>query len=262
MNIKASTPITIFSLTDKGQSLAVTLLKYHSDAQHFHRPSSFINTAQQVFSAGHRCIFICSTGIVMRALAPVLKDKLEDPPVLVLDEHGQFVIPLLSGHEGGGYAWGYQVANFIDAQLAATTATNYCQPIYSIGLGSDRGCPLSYIEQLFEQVLAHPKIKQSHNDICFSIVASIMQKQNEYAMLSFAKSLNLPFECFPAEKLRTVETQLTTRSEIVFKEVGCYGVAEAAALIGATQVTQSPAELVIPKIKNTRATISVARSYK
>ena len=55
--------------------------------------------------------------------------------------------------------------------------------------------------------------------------------------------------------------QLSERSEVVFREVGCYGVAEAAALCAATAITGRPAELVVLKQKNARATISVARSY-
>ena len=43
--------------------------------------------------------------------------------------------------------------------------------------------------------------------------------------------------------------------------MGCYGVAEAAALIAASEISGSPAELVVTKLKNTRATVAIARSY-
>ena len=74
--------------------------------------------------------------------------------------------------------------------------------------------------------------------------------------------LSLPLQCYSAPQLRSVEDQLSVRSDVVFNEVGCYGVAEAAALLAATGITGNPAELVITKQKNERSTISVARSYR
>lgn len=69
-------------------------------------------------------IFIMATGIVVRQIAPYLQGKDRDPAVLVLDEKGEFVISLLSGHLGGANAWTKTVANWIDAQPVVTTATD------------------------------------------------------------------------------------------------------------------------------------------
>ena len=46
-------------------------------------------------------LFIGAAGIAVRMIAPHVKDKFTDSPVLVMDEKGSYVIPLLSGHVGG-----------------------------------------------------------------------------------------------------------------------------------------------------------------
>lgn len=248
--------VVIFSLTDGGLALAERLKTAIPGATLQHRPARFIDSAQQTFSRGQRCVFICSTGIVVRALAPVLVDKHRDPAVLVLDEAGRFVIPLLSGHEGGACELGRRVAAVIGAQLVITSATDYSRPVYCLGLGTDRGCPAELVEDLYKGV-----IKELGPDAGLDLIASIDLKQDEAGIVALAERLGLPLHCFPAAELRTVEDRLTEKSEVVFREVGCYGVAEAAALLGATAITGKPSELVVPKRKNSRATIAVARSY-
>ncbi len=252
-----TTTTSIFSLTDQGKVIGDRLANALEGSIHLHRPEEFSLAARAAFEQNHRCVFVCSTGIIIRVLAPVLKDKHTDPPVLALDEQGKFVIPLLSGHEGGASAFGYRIAKLLDGTLVNTTATDYSQPVYCLGVGSDKGCPTELIKDLFESsisALAEP--------VNISAVASIDVKQNETGILQFADTLSLSLQCYSAEQLRSVEDQLSVRSEIVFNEVGCYGVAEAAALLAATEITGKAAELVITKQKNDRSTISVARSYR
>lgn len=248
--------VSIFSLTNTGAKLAERVVAHLPRALHLHKPKNFIHTAQQAFSNKHRCVFICSTGIVVRALADVLVDKYQDPAVVVLDEHGKFVVPLLSGHEGGGYEFGAQLAEALGAALVQTTSTDYSKPVYCIGLGSDKDCPTETLQALYDEVVGELQLTLN-----VKLLASINIKAQEPCMLALTKQLQLPYHTFSASQLRTVEDQLSEKSQIVFNEVGCYGVAEAAALIGAASLTGKTAELVMTKRKNKRATLAIARSY-
>ena len=69
-------------------------------------------------------IWIGACGIAVRAMAPSLRDKLTDIPVLVVDEAGQFVIPVLSGHYGGANELAGLLAKRIGALPVITTATD------------------------------------------------------------------------------------------------------------------------------------------
>lgn len=76
------------------------------------------------FSMGRAILFIGACGIAVRAIAPHLKDKLSDVPVLVMDEAGNYIIPILSGHYGGANELGRMIAEKTGAAAVITTATD------------------------------------------------------------------------------------------------------------------------------------------
>lgn len=76
------------------------------------------------FADSDAVVFVSSCGIAMRAAAPHLKGKCEDPAVVVTDELGRNVISLLSGHIGGANDLAVRVAEITGGRAVITTATD------------------------------------------------------------------------------------------------------------------------------------------
>ena len=128
--------ITIISFTRKGGDInkrltdilsefditSYTLGKYRFDNRV--KPLGNLKETVKRHFTDDAVIFIGAVGIAVRSIAPYIKDKFCDPAVLVIDELGRYVIPLLSGHVGGAN----ELANYIGEALSAapiiTTATD------------------------------------------------------------------------------------------------------------------------------------------
>ncbi|RRR66516.1 MAG: hypothetical protein EI684_20645 [Candidatus Viridilinea halotolerans] len=78
----------------------------------------------QAWATGQPLILIMATGIAVRAIAPLLDHKANDPAVICLDEAGRSVIPLLGGHQAGANALAQRLAALTGGHAAITTASD------------------------------------------------------------------------------------------------------------------------------------------
>lgn len=109
--------VRIAAFTAKGLALARRL----GEAE---RPERVMEWTRRAFREAEALIFVGAAGIAVRAIAPHVRDKARDPAVVVLDEAGKFVVPILSGHIGGANELARQIARQIGATPVITTATD------------------------------------------------------------------------------------------------------------------------------------------
>lgn len=279
----------------------------------------------QLFMQGRSIIGLCAAGILVRAIAPHLRDKHGEPPVVALSEDGSSAVPLLGGHHGandlarriaqlcGGHAAvttasevrfgialdepaeGFVLANpqhmkpataallngaglVLDGPLnpfpsvmlpsGATKVTArvteqaiagaadtlvYHPRTLVMGLGCERNAEPAELIALATQVLADSKLAPA----ALAAIASIDLKSDEAAIHAVARHFGVPARFFTAAELAKETPRLKNPSEIVAKEVGVAGVAEAAALAAAG----SASDLIVEKTRSTRGTCAIARAH-
>jgi len=132
MNIENKT--AIFYITENGLKLAERLKYFYKDVRILKFESEVV---PDIWNECKNLIFIMAAGIVVRTIAPLIKDKKIDPAVVVLDEKGEFAISLLSGHLGGANELAKEIANFLKGKAVVTTASDV-NNLTSIDLWSEK----------------------------------------------------------------------------------------------------------------------------
>ncbi|WP_375688950.1 precorrin-3B C(17)-methyltransferase [Pseudooceanicola sp. LIPI14-2-Ac024] len=87
--------------------------------------------AREMFAAGRPVVGVCASGILIRAVAPMLADKRAEPPVVAVSDDGAVVVPLLGGHRGANRL-AQRIAAALEGVAAVTTAGEV-----SLGLSLD-----------------------------------------------------------------------------------------------------------------------------
>ena len=277
-----------------------------------------LDHARDLFAAGIPIVGVCASGILIRAVAPLLADKRAEPPVISVSDDGAVVVPLLGGHRGanrlarviaealgaaaavttaGDVAWdvaldepplGWRLVNPDDARdamaglLAGGGVTvagqadwlddlprgpglritcgmapvqtgpdhlHFAPQRLALGVGCARNCPPAELADLVAGVLAGAGLAPE----AVGSVSTIDLKADEPAVVALARAMGVPLRLFSAAELEAESPRLQNPSEVVFAEVGCHGVSEAAAL---AQVGSGGA-LHVAKHKSVHATCAL-----
>ena len=117
--------IALIAFTDRGEVQAERLAAFlGGTACRAGQALTLGQWTEQNFRTRTGLVFVGAVGIAVRAVAPYLQNKTEDPAVVVADELGRFVIPLLSGHLGGANRLAEDIAEFLGGTAVITTATD------------------------------------------------------------------------------------------------------------------------------------------
>ena len=120
--------MAILSVSKKGYDLSFklkelldkdsTIIKcdiFHKDVK---------NTFNLLFYEYDAIIAIMASGILIRSISHLIESKTTDPAILNIDDNGNFVISMLSGHLGGANKLATKIADLIDATPVITTSTD------------------------------------------------------------------------------------------------------------------------------------------
>ena len=258
--------IVIVAITGEGVALGQRL-KPLLPASHLYLPQKFATGPKpgeytfsstvkavvgDVFRRYRRLVLIMAVGIAVRLIAAEIRDKHQDPGVVVVDDAGSFSVSLLSGHEGGANELARKIASFLGANAVVTTASELSKVVSPkslvVGIGCNRGTKALEIENAVSRVFSEHglSIKSIRN------IATIDIKKDEPGLLEFARKYRLPVAYFDKESLSRVNSR---PSPAVLKHVGTPSVCESAALL-----SSGSSVLIVPKVSFKRAvTIAVAR---
>ena len=145
-----------------------------------------------------------------------------------------------------------RITTTVRAMPGGTGHLVYHPRALAVGVGCERGADPAELMELVGRTLEDAGLARHAVAGLFSLDL----KMDEPAVHAAAGMLGTEARFFDAAALEAETPRLVTPSEIVFREVGCHGVAEGAALAAA-----GPAgTLVVAKKKSCRTTCAVARA--
>ena len=121
---KKNIRIAIIAVTEKGKNTAEKIASELENVDVFFQKRGIKELTGELFNKYECIIFVSACGIAVRCISPFLKSKFEDPAVLVVDDNGNNVISLLSGHIGGANEITLKISDVLNANPVITTSTD------------------------------------------------------------------------------------------------------------------------------------------
>lgn len=121
---KKNIRIAIIAVTEKGKNTAEKIASELENVDVFFQKRGIKELTGELFNKYECIIFVSACGIAVRCISLFLKSKFEDPAVLVVDDNGNNVISLLSGHIGGANEITLKIADVLNANPVITTSTD------------------------------------------------------------------------------------------------------------------------------------------
>jgi|WetSurMetagenome_2_1015567.scaffolds.fasta_scaffold00779_8 cobalt-precorrin 5A hydrolase / precorrin-3B C17-methyltransferase len=111
----------VFYITEKAHSIADDIAYLYAGAKAIKFSTEILPAMWHRYSS---LVFVMAAGVVVRAIAPLVRDRENDPSVVVIDENGEFVISMMSGHLGGAEDLAGEIASLLEAKPVITIPSN------------------------------------------------------------------------------------------------------------------------------------------
>lgn len=251
-------PTAVITLSEAGAKKAIRLMKALGAADFFvhklvpaqyggRRFGTVKTLTRRIFHRYKNLIYILPTGVVVRSIDGLLKGKLVDPAVVVVDVGARYAISLLSGHEGGANRLALQVGNILAAEPVITTTTDAEKDLI-VGLGCRRGAAADDIVAAIG--LALKKVKADVSRVRLLATADI--KHNEAGLLEAAELLGIGLRLVASEEIRSTAKQFK-HTPLAARKVGLPAVSEPAALLAGRRT-----RLILGKTIIRHVTVAIA----
>lgn len=97
---------------------------YHEDNKLISKIDDVNEIIAASFADHSAIVFVSAVGIAVRYIAPFVADKLNDCPVVVVDDKKTFAIPILSGHFGGANKLAGTISEILGTVPVITTSSD------------------------------------------------------------------------------------------------------------------------------------------